>query len=223
MAGHSDTIAAMRRLLPPGAVIRGGGLCPRHGIIFPEEEKFIAGAAEKRRREFYAGRIYARRGLLELGQHPVPILPAPSRAPVWPDGFVGSISHCASVCAAIVARTASVRGIGVDIDDAAPLGSDVADLVCRPADVTGRRRQEALLGIDLPKLVFVAKEAFYKLYHPMTGVFLDFSDVELIIDPWAREFEARLANGGPPVHGRRHFHGKFGRHDRTIFAVAALP
>src|SRR5262249_36184567 len=148
MVCSSNPIPAIRHLLPAGTVISGGDLRPSDGNIFPEEEKLVASAVEKRRREFFAGRIYARQALLELGQDPVPILRTSGRAPIWPDGFVGSISHCASVCAAIVALASNFRGVGLDIDHDTPLGGDVTRLVCRPAEIVARNHKERLLGMD---------------------------------------------------------------------------
>src|SRR4051794_27548381 len=159
MLDITKAIKTIQHLLPAGVVIKGGDLRPPFGIIFPEEEMLMATAVEKRRREFFAGRIYARQGLLELGQKPVPILPKLSRAPSWPEGFVGSISHCDSVCAAVVGRSSKFHAIGLDIESDSPLGKDVTMLVCRPIEISERDKKEQLLGIDIPKLIFVIKEA----------------------------------------------------------------
>jgi 4'-phosphopantetheinyl transferase EntD len=62
--------------------------------LFPEEITLVARATEKRRREFTAGRECARAALAGLGLAAVPILRGYRGAPQWPDGVVGSITHC---------------------------------------------------------------------------------------------------------------------------------
>src|ERR1700761_3617241 len=71
--------------------------------LFPDEEALLGRAVEKRRREFAAGRGCARRALAALGLPPAPLLPGEGGAPRWPDGVVGSITHCAGYAAAAVA------------------------------------------------------------------------------------------------------------------------
>ena len=76
------------------------------GGLFPEEEALVAGAVTKRREEFAAGRNAARAALAGLGPPPCPLLRAGRRAPAWPQGIVGSITHCSGFCCAVVAPAA---------------------------------------------------------------------------------------------------------------------
>ena len=62
--------------------------------LLPEERGAVAKAVPKRVAQFTAGRVCARRALAQLGNtEPVPILMGEDRAPQWPAGYVGSISH----------------------------------------------------------------------------------------------------------------------------------
>ena len=45
---------------------------------------------------------------------------------------------------------------------------------------------------DLALTVFCAKEAFYKCQYPVTGAFLEFSEVEVDLSADAGTFEARV-------------------------------
>ncbi|MEM7792797.1 MAG: 4'-phosphopantetheinyl transferase, partial [Verrucomicrobiota bacterium] len=65
---------------------------------FAEEGALRAKAGAARQQEFIAGRKCARAALAELGQLHGPILANGKGAPVWPDGFVGSITHCKGFC-----------------------------------------------------------------------------------------------------------------------------
>jgi hypothetical protein len=56
-----NIIYSIGELLPGGATIPAGGLDPKGGfVLFPKEEALVVKAGTKRRREFLAGRSYAR-------------------------------------------------------------------------------------------------------------------------------------------------------------------
>lgn len=198
-----DLVHKICEVLPGGAIVAGGGLDPDDDFLFPEEEALVSEAVAKQRREFLAGRSYARKALSRFGCDPVPILSLPSRAPRWPAGFTGTISHSTTACVAVVARRSDIASIGLDIEDDDPLADDVVPLICCEADLLGHPVIEQSVCTDLPKLVFVVKEAFYETYNPLTGRFLDFTDVEVVIDPDLFGFEARLVNGARPSFGGR--------------------
>src|SRR5438309_2203367 len=84
--------------------------------LLPEEEAQVAQAVPKRREHFTAGRNAGRAALRQLGLAPSAILSDPRGAPLWPDGVVGSITHCEGFCCAVVARQTSVRSIGIDAE-----------------------------------------------------------------------------------------------------------
>jgi 4'-phosphopantetheinyl transferase EntD len=213
----------MAEVLPAGAVIAGGTIDPGIGFPFSEEEALARPMSAKRRQEFAAGRHYAREALRALGCAPVPLPIQPSRAPAWPKGIVGAISHSGDQCAAVLALRSNLRSVGIDIEVADPLPDDLVPMVCRPADLRDRFLIEHTIRTDLPKLVFVLKEAFYKCYQLVAGSFLDFVDVEVTTDPASCRFEARVVNGSrPSCPGDHTFGGRFGRVQDTLYAIAWL-
>ncbi|HEY5979691.1 MAG TPA: 4'-phosphopantetheinyl transferase superfamily protein [Microlunatus sp.] len=179
-------------LLPPAVVTRETTLDLQAATRFPSEEAAVATAVEARRREFGTTRICARRALAELGVGDVPIPRGPAGSPVWPAGFVGSLTHCLGFRAAAVARHRDLRSLGIAADPRAGLPADVLDLV---ADAAERDQLAALHDRDpaVPwdRLLFSAKESVYKAFFPLAGQWLDFTGVALIIDP-AGSFVARL-------------------------------
>src|SRR5262245_28830029 len=95
--------------LVPGAVTAVEAFVdPPDATLFPEEEAVVRAAVDKRRREFTTARVCARAALAKLGYPPIPILPGKRGAPTWPDGVVGSMTHCAGYRAAAVARATEV-------------------------------------------------------------------------------------------------------------------
>ena len=218
----SEAIAALEMILPWGTYLRGGPLNIADASLI-EELKLVELARPKRQREFLAGRHYARQALVAAGGSSVPIGIGALRAPRWPDGFVGTISHTDRLCAAIVARTRDISGIGMDIEESTPLSPDLHSLVVQPGELSDAHELSNRLGFDAAKLIFVAKEAFYKLYSPLTGVFLDFLDVALEIDTNRSCFLVRLASENlPAFRGAREALGRFGSADGFIFAVIGL-
>jgi 4'-phosphopantetheinyl transferase EntD len=147
--------------------------------LLGEEATAVRGAIAARRREYAAGRAAARQALGKLGISPGPISTQRDRTPNWPRGIVGSISHSAGCCVAVVARSTDAIGLGIDVEDATPLPTEILRMVCGDKDDGGL----ATLGPLAGKLVFCAKEAFYKCYYPVTKEFLDFSDVSVCFSP----------------------------------------
>jgi 4'-phosphopantetheinyl transferase EntD len=199
------------RLLPPG-VEAVEMFTDVDEPVFAGEEDLVAAAVPVRRREFITGRHCARVALARLGYPPAAIRTGPGRAPEWPAGVTGSITHCAGYRAAVVARTDVVRSIGIDAEPHGPLPEGVEETVTVP----GEAQMIAALaagrpGVHFGRVLFSAKESVYKAWFPLTGRWLDFTDARLTIDPAAWTFAARLlvdgsrADGAPPLtvlHGR---------------------
>ena len=122
--------------------------------LFDHERLQVANFAEKRRQEFRAGRCCARRALAELGVEACAIPSGPDRAPDWPDGIVGSISHCEDHAVAVVARQDACRGIGVDLEARDRVGADVWSQIATGSErdalarlsVSASREQATRLG-----------------------------------------------------------------------------
>ena len=86
--------------------------------LWPEEGSYTQNVAPKRKREFRAGRAAARAALEACGLSPQPILRDKARRPIWPPGFVGSISHTDHLAAAIAGDQSAFAGLGLDIVEA---------------------------------------------------------------------------------------------------------
>ncbi len=170
-------------------------------------------AVEKRRNEFHTGRRLARIALAQLGCAPATIPADERRVPVWPPGFVGSISHSSTLCVAHVGRNRDLVGIGVDVEPHKSLSAEVASRICRADENPDRSGTAAVLH-------FVAKEAFYKAYFPSARVFLEYHDVRIEPDETRGTFQASImAKDKPSIAGRRTFTGRLARLDDYIAAA----
>lgn len=162
-------------LLPRGVRAVATAVDPPDAFLFPAERAVIARAVDKRRREFTTVRHCARAALAELGVAPAPILPGRRGAPVWPDGIVGSMTHCAGYRAAAVARSREITAIGIDAEPDEPLPSGVLETIARPEERMALAEPAAAPGCR-DRLLFSAKESVYKAWFPLTRRWLDFHD-----------------------------------------------
>lgn len=192
------------------------------GGLLPAEEEALGRVAPVRRSEFTAGRVCAHRALAALGVPVTPVLPgavsradddAGGRAPIWPDGVVGSITHCAGYAAAAVAHRTATVSLGIDAEPNQPLPGRTAARITLPAERAWLRRAPAT-DVCWDRLVFSAKESVYKAWWPLTGRWLGYSDVLVTVDPAAGRFTA----AGPFAT----WPGRFSVHRGLIVTIVAV-
>jgi 4'-phosphopantetheinyl transferase EntD len=183
-----------------------------------EEARVVANAVESRRREFATARRLAHEMLAGLGYADVPILPGRGRAPEWPDGVIGSISHSRGVAAVVIAACPPFTAIGLDVEGAEPLRSELVDTV-----LTAREKFElGHMGDELgvwAKRAFVVKECAYKAWSPRLDVVPEFTDVEVEFGAAHASFTARLRpRSGMPFQAWS-VRGRCARCDGRVFAA----
>jgi 4'-phosphopantetheinyl transferase EntD len=184
----------IERLFPLGVVTHSTDVEGEPDSLYPEEERCVRGAVTARRREFAQGRLCARQALARLGIRNFPLLTGSDRAPIWPEGVIGSLSHCGGYCAAAVARKGIIKGLGVDIETVEPLDPELLALVCTDSEMAGLAESAGDPQGALAKLIFSAKESVFKCAYPLTGVFLDFHDCAIRLDEARGTFTATLRN-----------------------------
>ncbi len=133
---------------------------------------------EKRMCEFAAGRACAAQALVDAGAREVTVGVGRDCAPLWPPGFVGSITHSSSFVWAAVARATDLRSLGVDSE---PLFDDETwgEAIPLALDAAERARLEGTRRRELGTVAFSAKESLFKCLYPCAGIFFDFGDAEL--------------------------------------------
>jgi 4'-phosphopantetheinyl transferase EntD len=193
--------------------------------LFPEEEKLVARAVEKRRREFTTARMCARAALEKLGFPSVPIPTGERGEPLWPDGVVGSITHCTGYRACAVARSSEIVTIGIDAETNAALPDGLLGDIARPEELPWLRQQRRELPeVHWDRLLFSAKESVYKAWFPLAKRWLGFEDAVIEVDPSERTFTVRILISGPPLaFGRlQSFSGVWMVRDEIILTAVTL-
>lgn len=145
----------------------------------------------------------ARSALSVLGLPPAPILTGPDREPLWPDGVIGSLTHCQGYRAAAVTNSVEeIAAIGIDAEPDIPLPEEVLEYVSRATERDGLA-SVSHVDVNLGRLLFSAKESVYKAWFPLMRRWLGFGEVEVELDLEAGEFTAHFRVPGPVLAGRR--------------------
>lgn len=189
-----------------------GGDAPMH----VDEARYVLGASSTRRAEFVAARDCARRALVAVdGPSGATILSGDGGEPIWPSGFVGSLSHCPSLAGAVVARAEDHIAVGIDIerDDAA---AQIAPGVMSRSEAEHLRRLGAL---HWRARLFQAKEAVVKCAVALELPLGDPREVEVRIDPLSARFRGYLADGGADDFAFAGWFAKWGRWGIAICAA----
>jgi 4'-phosphopantetheinyl transferase EntD len=164
-----DTLTVPGLLIGHRVISQGDELALLH-----EEVMSLSFPAIQRRRASGAARRMARELMKSMGFVGLPILRSTFGAPIWPAGVVGSMAHDDQIAVATVGLRSDLDAVGIDIEPAAPLQSDMLDLIATPSEL------HAIADNPLvAKILFVIKEAVYKATYPLDHEFLDFHDIEV--------------------------------------------
>lgn len=138
----------------------------------------------KRQAEFFAGR-YAAKLALEKHQYalntPLSIPTGKHREPIWPAGYIGSISHCSGIALCTAALENEIHYLGIDIERYIP-----EQLAVKIAHQIHTEYEQSLLrkvGLSCSQsttLLYSAKESFFKAIFPQVGEYFGFECISLI-------------------------------------------
>jgi enterobactin synthetase component D len=157
--------------------------------------RFEPDPAAPRGSEHLAGRQCAAMALAGAGAPNGEVGTNTDGSPIWPAGFVGSITHTRGFASACVSAIGELSGVGIDTEEVID-GATSAEIrgAVATRDELGRIQSHSALDENiLLTLLFSAKESVYKCVAPITKEFLEFHDVELLeVDFPAGTFEARI-------------------------------
>ncbi len=193
---------------------------PANVDLYPEEVRITAQMVERRLQEFQHGRSCARLALSMLGQPPGPVGRGKHREPLWPAGFIGSISHAGDHAAAAVAATDLFLGIGLDMEFADPIEDCLIASICRPDEI-GRVDDGEDIGYRA-KLLFSIKESIYKCMWPLIREFIDFTEIEVRLVDDSDRYEAIAHTAKCDAVPVDRLSGRYRRYGKLILASAYI-
>jgi 4'-phosphopantetheinyl transferase EntD len=224
MAAHSNSLSSARKmvesLFPANVVcVLSDGLPPDFQLA-PAERPHTPGMAETRFAEFCHGRHCARLMLRQLGFPNAAIPVGAHRQPLWPAGVVGSIAHWRNLALAVGARAEQCGGLGVDLESAEALATDLSKLIYTPAEL------EAFAGVLdaglASKVLFSIKESIFKCLWPTVRAYFDFLDVEVRANGAQNEYSAVGVSCDPALVSLNRLHGRYTVTEQWIISSAVL-
>lgn len=191
----------------------------------PEEQAAAVNHVPSRRAEFATGRRCARQALGRLGfddAERIAIPVGPQRRPIGPSGVVGSISHCAGRCAAVVEWDHRYGSVGIDVEVRNEMSLGVRELTTHPDDAVGPGADP---DVEWSVLLFSARESVFKCWFPVTRSWLGHQDVLMSLDVLARTFAVAAAVSMAPDRRRwlASLRGAFTWTDDHVYTAAWTP
>nr|CBX81215.1 putative phosphopantetheinyl transferase [Erwinia amylovora ATCC BAA-2158] len=144
--------------------------CPAH----------LERSVNKRRAEYLVSRYGLQQALASLGIARFVLGNDENRAPIWPAGIAGSLSHTHQQVCALLTRDDNLL-LGIDCEQMMTL--DTASGM--QSMLINQRERERLEQCSLPfnhalTVVFSLKESLYKALYPRLKQFMDFSAAEVM-------------------------------------------
>ena len=161
--------------------------------LYPEELALTKKMSSKRLYDFSSGRYAARKLLLNYEIEKHPILIGENRAPIWPTGIIGSISHSENLCIAVISDKKALNSIGVDIESSKRINADILPLICNEEEISHIKLLEKASNINIltnAKLIFSIKESLFKCLNPLINNWIDYKEMQVKIDLKQRTYLA---------------------------------
>lgn len=194
------------------------------GETIPEA---LHSAVSKRILNFAGGRHCARKALTSLAETSLECgFFVEEKRPRWPSGYVGSITHSGDFVLAAVAKTSTLKSIGVDsekISDTPARMQKIARKISSPQET--EFVQKTLSTEHALTLIFSAKESLFKCLYPVVKEFFWFEAAELIyVEPSTQAFKIRLTkNLGAVFKAGSEFSGRYQIDKTHLHTCIELP
>jgi len=145
----------------------------------------------ERAREYLLGRLCANNAFGLLTGTELLNLPTDSdRSPMWPPGFVGSISHDKNWVGVAVANCSDLIGLGIDFEVKGRAKLEVKKQITNSRDITSCANYS---DEELITIIFSIKECLYKALYPSVKMFFGFEDAAVTaLDPIEKTFSVAL-------------------------------
>jgi 4'-phosphopantetheinyl transferase EntD len=147
-----------------------------------EERNQVQGYAANRMNECFAGRRAARRVVNAMGASPLLYRQRFGGEPIWPQGFIGSITHTGRVALAVAARSSTAHSIGVDFEVEQTIPTDQWDIILHPSEIAQSGSLHPLVGARSPASFSPQRRTFHKMQYKTTCDFIDYAEVAMELE-----------------------------------------
>jgi 4'-phosphopantetheinyl transferase EntD len=183
-------------------------------------------AVNKRKAEFLAGRYCAKTVLAQYDMTDFTIVADKNRAPQWPVGFKGAITHSNNNALVALSNNEAILGIGIDIES---IMSDKTMNDVKSAIVLGDENNflnhDSMSPNTVVSTIFSIKESFFKAAYPSTGFYFDFDAVQITkLDPINNCFTLKVCQAlNPQIRPGMVFSGQFTFVGDQVLSFLILP
>lgn len=212
-AGHPDVLLTEASYDP---VRYSDQLFARYLLPFPTH---LAKAVAKRRAEYLASRVCVRETLSLFGFSDFLLTNDADRAPIWPPGVAGSLSHTRTRVSLMLTTATAGKQPGVDCEEIMPpaAAAKMQEMIINKREYAVLQRSGLPFATALTA-AFSLKESLYKALFPLFRQFMDFKEAEIVA------CEAELASVtlrlnralSPDFAVGRLFSGHVTLHERTL-------
>lgn len=137
-------------------------------------------AVKKRRAEYLASRYCLQQALASWGITDFVLSNGPDRAPLWPEGINGSLSHThQQICALLTQRQDVIPGVDCETIMSEEMASETWKMLIGVGEKQRLAQSEVPFATALT-VAFSVKESLYKALYPQIKQFMDFSAAEIV-------------------------------------------
>jgi len=146
------------------------------------------------------------------------------RSPRVPRGYTATITHSGELCAAAAVKKGEIEAIGIDVEEHSALEPNIVKMILVPNEQMMINDLPSRGGVHWAKVIFSAKESFYKAYFQIAEQYLDYLEAEFFIEPVNQSLSCHLLIPSPVsnLEGRT-FQGKYEIVDDYVFTAFAIP
>lgn len=146
------------------------------------QERFLCETYENQRRiDFSRGRHCAHRCLSLFGVDS-PLLMDDEGVPIWPEGFVGSISHVHDWAGAILGSKNEFQSLGFDIEKIGRVKEEIWPVLFTKKEQEFLKSYPSSLRKQYSTIFFSLKESYYKMQFPITRQGVESEEIEIHIE-----------------------------------------
>ncbi|MBC7531438.1 MAG: 4'-phosphopantetheinyl transferase superfamily protein [Oligoflexus sp.] len=138
--------------------------------------KNLERAIHKRQIEYLLGRLCIKQCFQGFGVEPMIVAMGEDRSPVWPDSWVGSISHSKGQVVAVLSSKENYSGLGIDLEALIdnPSSALQTQICCDSMELIELQTALSINEQEALTLIFSSKESLYKLIFPRYRRFFGF-------------------------------------------------